>query len=55
MAIVTEEKWNMIYHDIYNFLWKRCEKKGKTEQECKEIMKEIKRILVEEEQSSKVI
>jgi hypothetical protein len=32
-----------------------CEEKGKTEQECKEIMEEIKKILVETEQSSKVI
>ncbi len=51
MQPITEQMWNEIYQDIYNFLWKMCLKKGITEQECKEMMKEIKEVLIVEPSS----
>ncbi len=52
MTTVTEEKWNEIYDDIFRELWKYCPKNNISLEEAKEIMEEIKEILVEKNNSS---
>lgn len=51
MTTITEKKWNEIYDDIFQKLWEYCPQKNISLSEAKEIMEEIKKILVEDNET----
>lgn len=46
MNAITEDRWNEIYDDLFNKLWEYCPRNNISQEEAKNIMEEVKEIIV---------